>query len=81
MAASETNTLDELIRHGFRTAYRSTAVTVLVHAEQPGLEVRLGTTQVVIERDGREIYRASHSRFDIERAMAAIAAVRSRESS
>ncbi len=81
MAVPEANTLHELTRHGFRTAYRSSAVTLLVHAEQPGLEARLGTTHVVIEQDGREIYRASHTGFDIERAMAAITATHGRESS
>lgn len=72
MVFSETDILHELTQHGFRPAYRSSAITVLVHPEQPGLEVRVGTTRVVIERDGRQIYRASHSDFDIQRALSTL---------
>ncbi len=80
MAFSESEILNALTEYGFRPAYRSSAVTVLVHPEQPGLEVRVGTTQAVIERDGREIYRASHREFDINRALTMFASERSRES-
>ena len=72
MAASESVILQELTHYGFRPAYRSSAVTLLVHPEQPGLEVRVGTTHVVIERDGQEIYRSLHSGFDIQRALAVL---------
>lgn len=72
MAVSESDIIRELTSHGFRPSYRSSAVTMLVHPEQPGLEARVGTTQVVIERDGREIYRVSHTGFDIQRALAVL---------
>jgi hypothetical protein len=80
MAFSETDVINILTQHGFRPAYRSSAVTILVHPGQPGLEVRVGTTQAVIERDGREIYRASHRDFEIKRLLAVFASERSRES-
>ncbi|CCF83489.1 hypothetical protein [Nitrolancea hollandica] len=73
MAFSETEILNALTQHGFRPAYRSSAVTMLVHPGQPGLAVRVGTTQAVIERDGREIYRAPHGDFDVERLLALVA--------
>jgi hypothetical protein len=37
---------------------------LLAHAELPGLEARIGTVYGVVERDGIEIYRASHQDFD-----------------
>lgn len=80
MAFPETDVIKALIQHGFRPVYRSSAVTVLVHPEQPGLEARVGTTQSVIEREGREIYRAPHGDFDIKRALAVFSSERSRES-
>jgi hypothetical protein len=77
---SESEILNQLAQYGFRPAYRSAALTVLVNPELPGLEVRVGTTQVVFERDGREIYRASHGSFDMQQALAANAGERSRRS-
>jgi hypothetical protein len=61
----------ELAHHSFRLAYRSSAVAILIHPEHPGLEVRLGTTQVVVARDQVEIYRAAQAEVDIRDLLAA----------
>jgi len=49
---------------GFQLTYQSTAVYLLAHFEQPGVEVRIGTVYTVVERDGHEIYRTQHLEFD-----------------
>lgn len=80
MAASESKILDELIRHGFRPVYQSMAVTLFVHPELPGVEARVGTTHVVVEFAGRDVYQSSHASFDIQRALAVLAEERNRGS-
>ncbi len=36
----------------------------MAHQELPGVEVRIGTVYVVVERDGKEIYRSLVREFD-----------------
>ncbi len=61
-------TIDPIVEwfrsQGFRIVYVSSAICLLAHAELPGLEARIGTVYGVVERDGIEIYRASHQDFD-----------------
>lgn len=52
------------VSRGFHQVYRSTAVRLLAHQGLPGIEVRIGTVYVVVERDGREVYRSALRRFD-----------------
>ena len=49
---------------GFHLTYQSTAIRLLVHPELPGVEVRVGTVYVVVERDGREVFRSLTRAFD-----------------
>jgi len=56
--------VQRLRAHGFQPYYETTAISLLTHPELPGLEVRIGTTMVTFERDGREVYRAPLARFD-----------------
>ncbi len=49
---------------GFHLIYRSTAIRLLAHQELPGVEVRIGTGYVVIERDRKEVYRSLVREFD-----------------
>jgi|DewCreStandDraft_1066081.scaffolds.fasta_scaffold18210_2 hypothetical protein len=58
---------------GFRPAYETSAITILTHPDHPGVEVRVGTVYVVIERDRREIYRIHHDRFDMAEALRRLA--------
>jgi len=62
--------VQRLRAHGFQPYYETTAISLLTHPELPGLEVRIGTTMVTFERDGREVYRAPLARFDLEAALA-----------
>jgi len=64
----------QLTGRGFHLTYRSTAVRILAHPDLPGVEVRLGTVYVVADRDGREVYRAPASRFDLDTAVARMGA-------
>lgn len=50
--------------HGFHVTYESTAVRLLAHPELPGVEVRIGTVYVVVERDGAEVFRSPTREFD-----------------
>ena len=52
------------IDRGFHHTYRSTAIRLLAHPDLPGVEVRIGTVYVVVERDDREIYRILAREFD-----------------
>ncbi len=52
--------------HGFHQIYRSTAIRLMAHQELPGVEVRIGTGYVVVERDGKEVYRSLIRDFDQE---------------
>ncbi len=52
------------VDQGFHLTYRSTAIRLLAHAELPGVEVRIGTGWVVVERDGAEVYRSLIREFD-----------------
>ncbi len=61
------------LARGFHIVYQSTAIRLLTHPEHPGVEVRIGTNYVVIERDGREIYRSLLADFRIEEALARLA--------
>jgi hypothetical protein len=70
----------ELVQHGFRLGYRSSAIATLVHPDYPGLEVRLGTIQVVVERDHVELYRAALADVDLRELLAAARAVASSDS-
>ena len=54
---------------GFRPAYETSAITILTHPDHAGVEIRVGTVYVVIERDRREIYRVHHDQFDIAEAL------------
>ena len=36
----------------------------MAHQELPGVEVRIGTVYVVVERDGKEIYKSLLREFD-----------------
>jgi len=54
---------DWFVQQNFQVVYRSTAIVLLAHQALPGVEVRIGTVYVVVERDGREIYRALHREF------------------
>jgi hypothetical protein len=54
---------------GFRLACQSSALAFLIHPAHPGVEVRIGTRFVVIECDGKELYRAGHQEFDLATAM------------
>lgn len=56
--------VDELCDAGFLVTYHSTAVTLLVHPGYPGLEARIGTAMVVVERDGHEVFRAPLREFE-----------------
>ena len=62
--------IQQLIDRGFRVSYRSTAVTLLVHPDLPGLEVRIGTVAVVAERDGIEVYRRPLASFSLNDLLA-----------
>lgn len=55
----------QLRQHGFQQGYATTAVQLLSHPDRPGLEVRLGTVYLVIEQDGRELYRMRLDQFDL----------------
>lgn len=55
---------------GFRTTYETTAIRLLSHPDLPGLEVRVGTTTIVFERAGQEVYRAPLDRVDLAAALA-----------
>lgn len=57
------------IEQGFHLAYQTTAVTLLVHPDHPGLEVRIGTVLAIIERDGREIFRSPVREFAADEAL------------
>lgn len=65
---------EELMRDlraaGFEESYRSTAVTLFVHPDFPGAEVRLGTVELVAERDGRDRYRAPIPSASVETTLA-----------
>lgn len=52
------------VDHGFHLIYRSTAIRLMAHQELPGVEVRIGTVYVVVERDGKEIYKSLLREFD-----------------
>lgn len=69
MAALAEDIVNRLAARGFQRVYDTAAVHILTHPAQPGLEVRVGTVYVVIERDGREIYRAPLARFDLMQAL------------
>jgi hypothetical protein len=51
--------------YGFRLIHESTAVAVYDHPDHPGLIVRIGTTQVIAERDADECFRSSIADFDL----------------
>lgn len=70
MADLTASIVQQLHAHGFQTYYETSAISLLVHPDLPGLEVRVGTTIVTVERDGRDIYRAPLARFDLEVALA-----------
>ncbi|ACZ39608.1 hypothetical protein [Sphaerobacter thermophilus] len=70
MAGSTAAIVQRLRALGFQTYYETTAIYLLTHPDLPGLEVRIGTTIVTFERDGREVYRAPIARFDLETALA-----------
>jgi hypothetical protein len=55
----------QLEEYGFRTVYESTAVAILSHPERPGLDVRVGTSYVVANRNGKELYRSQRRAFDL----------------
>jgi hypothetical protein len=40
----------------------------LAHQELPGVEVRIGTVYVVVERDGQQVYRSLAREFDPDEA-------------
>lgn len=52
------------VEQGFHLTYRSTAIRLLAHKELPGVEVRIGTGYVVVDRDGHEEYRVLVREFD-----------------
>ena len=73
MPASPDDVVRSLTARGFHPIYRSTAVRILVHPDLPGVEVRLGTVYAVVDRDGREVYRAPLTRFDPDAALRRVA--------
>lgn len=52
------------VDQGFHLTYRSTAIQIFAHPNLPGVEARIGTGYVVVERDGHEIFRALIRQFD-----------------
>ena len=74
MPASSDNVARQLTARGFHPIYHTIAVRIFVHPDRPGVEVRLGTVYVVVDRDGREVYRAPLARFDLDTAIARMAA-------
>lgn len=65
MAAAVDDIAARLTEHGFRVVYRSAALWLLAHPDLPGVEVRLGTIYLVMERDGREVLRMRLDAFDL----------------
>ena len=72
MRSRHDHIVSQLCEAGFLVTYHSTAVTLLYHPGYPGLEARIGTVSVALERDGREIYRASLDTFDLSEAVSSL---------
>uniref|UniRef100_A0A7C3A9S7 Uncharacterized protein n=2 Tax=Thermorudis TaxID=1649508 RepID=A0A7C3A9S7_9BACT len=73
MDGTHEDIVEALRSRGFRTAYETSAIAILTHPDRPGVEVRVGTVYVVIELDGREIYRVHHAQFDLAEALRRLA--------
>jgi len=61
--------IETLRSRGFHLASQTSALAFLTHPDHPGVEVRIGTVFVVIERDGVELYRVRHQEFDVTTAL------------
>ncbi len=60
------------VEQGFHLTYRSTAIRLLAHPDLPGVEARIGTGYVVVERDGQEIFRELIREFEPDELLARV---------
>lgn len=69
MAHPQQTTRTTLLEHGFRPRYETAALSLLEHPDHPGYLIRLGVTRVVVEHQGREVYRAAYGSLSIEQVL------------
>ncbi len=76
MSRSVTHTTEQIsnwfLDQGFHLTYRSTAIRLLAHPDLPGVEARIGTGYVVVDRDGQEIFRELIREFESDDLIARV---------